>query len=231
MKSPRSIRIWLLAQGIFTLLSLGQARGVVISNDSIRSVFGGNPRPTNSISYDLNQDGMVDLMFTASASTFRFTVSGPGTTSILVDPMAISPGPTPLSRGYEIGLLGESDVLEFRLLSLGGGLLSFVFEGEGGTVTGGPFLNQEAYLGFQFEADDGVHFGYALIREFGGLGGAILETGYETDPGVSIMAGAVPEPSALVLSLIGISVFLRRQRWTFTYGSSGNLVRDFEAGE
>lgn len=193
------------------LLLFPQARGAVIYDNSIRSVFAGLPNDTNFLSFDLNNDDTVDITFKASLSTFQFTVDGPDTTNVLTLTNSNTGGPIPLSPGSLIGRSGLDEIYTFSSLRDGGGLLSFAFEDED-LVTGGPFLNQEAYLGFEFEADIGSHFGYILIREAGGFGGFFLETGYETNPDTSIIAGAIPEPSTIILTGFGLSLIMRRKR-------------------
>lgn len=77
------------------------------------------------------------------------------------------------------------------------------------TGCGGLFLGITAYMGVQFAAQDGMHYGWVRIDapSFEG-GGIILDWAYETRPGEAILAGAVPEPSTWALLSIGGFLFL-----------------------
>ena len=65
------------------------------------------------------------------------------------------------------------------------------------------FSATEGFLGIQFFAADGLHYGW--IRVLGGYynDGRILDYAYNTVPGQSISAGAVPEPGTLALLGLG----------------------------
>lgn len=184
------------------------AHGAIIVNDTPQGVLTGSSQ--SQIFLDLDDNTVSDLTFTASRN-FRFTVSGPSTTSVLREQSPISGGPIPLQAGFLIGRDNLDPAFRFQSLSLGGGLLSFVFEDET-TIFGGPFLGLTAYLGFEFEGEEGSHFGYALIREVGGTGGFIVQTAYETEPGVPISAGAIPEPSSFLLTMASSLLLFRRRR-------------------
>lgn len=181
----------------------------MIFSDVGRSVLAGSVR--DNTSYDFNDDGVVDLSFSASFRTFRFIASGPATTSLLRERDSFSGGPFALLGGFSIGPDNLGNEFIFSSLANGQGLLSFAFEGEG-TVTGGPFLGQTAYLGFSFESDEGLHYGYALVDGGVGTGGFIRATAWENEPGKTILAGAIPEPSSLLLSSLGVLFLILRRR-------------------
>ncbi len=197
------------------LLLAVKSDAAIVYSDSIRSVFGGGAADTNTIDFDFNEDGSTDLSFLASLSQFHFIVSDPSSTSLVANSTS-SGGPAPLSEGDFIGAYDEFDTLFLRPLSEGGGGLSFAFDSGGGVITGGAFLGLIAYMGFEFQADDGNHFGYILIRESGGgFGGFFLESGYETEPGLGLRAGAIPEPSVSAILVIGAAGLLFRRRRSY----------------
>ena len=78
----------------------------------------------------------------------------------------------------------------------------------------GEFLgNRTSYLGFEFQADTGTHYGYLQIVDQGSNALSIELTAWESNPGKSILTGAIPEPS--VSTLFGVMVLLglaRRRR-------------------
>ncbi len=79
----------------------------------------------------------------------------------------------------------------------------------------GPWLGRTAYTGVEFRIGEALHYGWMQIEHFEfSNAGRILDWAYETRPGVSILAGAVPEPSAWAL-LVGGGVLmacLKRKR-------------------
>ncbi len=74
--------------------------------------------------------------------------------------------------------------------------------------------NEAGYFGIRFTIDSGSHYGWVYLDNSWGAagGGDILGWAYETTPYTSILAGAVPEPSTLVLLGIGSLVVLARIR-------------------
>lgn len=83
------------------------------------------------------------------------------------------------------------------------------------------FYKDEAYIGLEFEIDGLTHYGWlSTEREPGDHPWAtrpashrITGFAYETEPGVPITAGAIPEPSVLLLVLSASAAMLvRRQR-------------------
>jgi hypothetical protein len=68
----------------------------------------------------------------------------------------------------------------------------------------GPWLGLTAYAGIEFQIGQDVHYGWIQIEHFQfSNAGKVLDWAYETRPGVAIAAGAVPEPSAATLLLLG----------------------------
>lgn len=76
-------------------------------------------------------------------------------------------------------------------------------------------------MGFEFKIGEGTHYGYIHYNftstngtDFSGGRGTILGWAYEDVPGRAIIAAPIPEPSAWILSVIGVSscAFRRRRR-------------------
>jgi hypothetical protein len=73
----------------------------------------------------------------------------------------------------------------------------------------GPWIGLTAYSGIEIELNGQKHYGWMQIAHFQfSNGGALVDWAYETRPGVPILAGAVPEPSARTLLLSGVVYFL-----------------------
>lgn len=67
-----------------------------------------------------------------------------------------------------------------------------------GAVTPGTFR----FVGFQFQAADGLHFGWIQLATTPGLID-FVNAAYESTPGMAINAGAIPEPGTLALLAVG----------------------------
>lgn len=76
------------------------------------------------------------------------------------------------------------------------------------------FETLRAFVGIEFEANDGTHYGYLDITiPPRGRGGFINGWAYESEPGKSITTRFIPEPSIAMTTLLGIFSFsLRRRR-------------------
>ncbi len=78
----------------------------------------------------------------------------------------------------------------------------------------GTWIGKTGYMGVQFEADDGTHFGWVQMTMYDeNPAMTIYSWAYNSTPGEGVVAGAVPEPSSAILTVIGaMSVWvLRRQ--------------------
>jgi hypothetical protein len=72
----------------------------------------------------------------------------------------------------------------------------------------GEFRGQYAYMGVQFHLGSDTHYGWVLLQISDSAAfGAIESWAWETEPGVPILAGAVPEPSPFILLLLSGATF------------------------
>jgi hypothetical protein len=199
----------LLIPLILSVHTLPSTAAVIIEHSSVR-VSPADHLP-DFFDFDINGDGQTDWSL--------ITYEGPNSESISLlpaltsgfvyqtPPSTFQPWVYPLLRGTEIGSTFVTTTYEWFLgfeapLSSSGGQGQF-----------GPFSGKDGYIGFQFEADDGIHFGYAYFINTRGLGLTVSEYAWETEPGKAIRAGNVPEPSSalfILISLLGTS--LRRSR-------------------
>jgi hypothetical protein len=83
----------------------------------------------------------------------------------------------------------------------------------GGVVCVGNFLGGIEHLGVEFDISGDTHYGWIEIesRERGVLI-IVHRWAYESEPGVPIFAGRIPEPSSLALVLACLGLALRRRR-------------------
>ena len=68
--------------------------------------------------------------------------------------------------------------------------------------------NRTSYLGFEFQAETGTHYGYLEITDQGFNGMIIESVAWESTPGKSILTGAIPEPSSSLLLGITLTAFI-----------------------
>ena len=156
------------------------------------------------LDFDLNNDGRVDISFTADRRGLLRS-SGPATTQFVG-----GASPDVLPKGFEIGIL--PDASSFRWVSMGkpSGVMAGAFLGNELSFFG-SWENQTGFIGIRFEADDGDHFGYLHVN----VRGASLfhiEQAWESEPNQPILAGTIPEPSAALLIMVSSLGFLIRLR-------------------
>ncbi len=83
----------------------------------------------------------------------------------------------------------------------------------GGLFCGGNFLGGIGYLGAEFDIAGDTHYGWLEISSLDGVPYIdVLSWAYESEPGVGILAGAIPEPSATAMLLAAGLLILRRRR-------------------
>ncbi len=153
-------------------------------------------------SLDINADGANDLTFGYDQD---FTVqTQTGSALVMTHPSPSVYDAPPLVAGTSVGATlasgtewhsGTSSMVAWRSIPgyglFGAGSWAFV---------------ENAYLGVSFTAADGVHFGWVQITSYPDMRAHIHSWAYENQPGVDILAGAVPEPSTVGLMLLGSGV-------------------------
>ncbi len=163
--------------------------------------------------YDIDMDGNGTIDFSFS-----------GIWHVLVDFRSessnrylIRPSPPPntggpvaaLELGFYIGADSGNDSLDWfgDNYDYWSGLMLNLYPGEAG-----EFWGRRAYIGVEFQSDDGIHYGWFDVE--GGTSGpdaVIRGWGYESTPGMGLIAGAIPEPSTLILFGAGATaIFLSR---------------------
>ena len=165
---------------------------------------------------DINGDELTDYVFAAAIGFVG--VRSEGENQYLIWPSGghnIGGDVEPLAEGFEIGPnSGDDSWMEWFGNGEGyDGLIACLSTG-----TAGRFAGQHAYMGVAFEIADEIHYGWIeLIVQSAFAAAYIYGWGYETDPGVPILAGAsaIPEPSTTMLmigGLLTIGCALRRAK-------------------
>jgi hypothetical protein len=149
---------------------------------------------------DMNLDGLDDFIFTASVSFVGVHPETANQYLIYPSPPPNIGGPVePLSDGFEIGPNSGDGELDWYG-STGYSTLIQCLSG----ACAGRFKGQHAYMGVEFDIAGGTHYGWIdMYVAADGPYAEIYGWAYETQPGVSILAGAVPEPSTVLLMAAG----------------------------
>lgn len=153
---------------------------------------------------DMNADSIIDYTFAASVSFVGVHPEVANQYLIYPSPPPNIGGPVePLPDGFEIGPNSGEGELDWYG-STGYSTLIQCLSGSGGYTCAGRFPGQHAYMGVEFDIEGATHYGWIdlYVAEYGPYA-EIYGWAYETQPGVSILAGAVPEPSTVLLMAAG----------------------------
>lgn len=170
--------------------------------------------PSNEFTLDINNDGTPEFRFSAvmDAPLYSVDVRSLGSEEILFPEALGTISALAISRGNQIdsGELGGT-----ARWGTGIGILShWDLQFPIGEIKGGYFLETNAFIGIRFQINGNIHYGWIQVdNPFDVPGGTVTGFAYETSPGVSIVAGAVPEPSSVIIFIIGaIGAWTLRRR-------------------
>ncbi|MFT6240906.1 MAG: hypothetical protein ACJAQT_002999 [Akkermansiaceae bacterium] len=175
---------------------------------------------------DIDQNGSTDFQL-GGVISFGSLIRPERSNKLLVAPATppnLGGSLFPLQDNTMIGLTESPIGLIFISTDLTDGFVAPEDEGFFLTLVGcfaptgcsGPFYTAlgddplRAFIGFEFEIEGEVHYGYLDI----GSSGAILNGwAYESEPGKAITTSFVPEPSFAMMAFLGMtSLLLRRRR-------------------
>ena len=201
-----------------------QANGAVIFDVRNETIIAGTPN--NRIRLDLDGNGSRDwsiqaVLRSSIASFFEIDIIAPETTSFLYETGDFGMRFEGLKNSPIIGPESESTLLTFASpwQNSAPSDLAASIPLAGLNPQPGNFVGETAYLGFRFQGDEGIHYGYALFTNTSVNETTLVATAWESEPGKSIVA--VPEPSSLAMIFLGIPFFFRRNRGHFRLGSNG----------
>jgi len=178
-------------------------------------------------SFDFDGNGSVDLTISGNGRT-SFTTSMFVTQHGSNQVWSVAEGFAGLDFGsHALALLGGS--------TLGSGLysenpmvgwhneddtqgFSILMEAISGSPVSGTFfprtLFEQKYLGFRFERDGGLHYGWMALSAYAFYGDEIYvySWAYESEPDTALVVGQVPEPTVQALQGLGTGFAMRRRR-------------------
>ena len=190
------------------------------------------------VQWDVNNDGTADFLFQS-----RYPDTAPGTTGVVWQQ---NMNPATAALATTNGLISYLGAFVQYAFALGAGVNvgptntnfstvthivlgsrynsgsassyygGFAANGPNGSVAPGTF----AFVGFRFNAADGVHFGYLRVAVSAGLidfdNVGAMRAAYESTPNTAILTGAVPEPGTMALLALGaagiVGTVVKRRR-------------------
>ncbi len=183
--------------------------------------------PQTTLNMDINGDGTTDFRFVGenpfSGGLYLEPQNRNGVLGYPADAFSSAYRVRRLAAGNDISATTSPGLLYVGynpqpLSSITGPYLlynlSFAGDGGGEFVARLPIGTTEGYVGVQFYAADGLHYGWIRVRGGYYNDGRILDYAYNSVPGQGIAAGAVPEPSTwalLALGAAGFGMFRRRR--------------------
>ncbi len=194
----RSVWVYGLSVWLATLSSV-HASIIVTWLDNPIVLFHGQA-PSIQFPIDLDGDGFIDFTFAASINFVGVRSEGQNRYVIIPSPPPNIGGPVePLYPDYEIGLDLDGNP-EWFGINTDFATLGIWFD----TGSSGNFRGHHAYMGIEFVIEDNTHYGWInLMIGHDGPYGEIYGWAYESTPNAPILAGAIPEPSTLLLLLTG----------------------------
>ena len=199
-------------QGTIRYVNLGGVQFPSAAAGSVTSEYG------RDTPVDFDGNGVVDLVFRNRSSFQQFIVPS-GDNAVLARPIPppdVTSDVVPLALGHMIGpnVSGSLNWVPARpsgnpLIGPLGPYLSACYDF--GCV--GLFAGQTAYMGVQFEIDNQTHYGWMHLRSEA-AGSVVHGFAYNTVPREPILAGQVPEPAIVTLTLFGAAVLWASRKFS-----------------
>jgi len=166
------------------------------------------PPSVDLVEIDIDGDATVDFRFRSIGTEMNALPEGTNR-ALVIDQFGTKFGSN-LDPGSIIGVVPQDGMRWDTSPVILGGCAS----GGGGLDCPGEFQSGFDFLGLEFEISGQTHYGWIeieSIQDFGPI--RFHRWAYESEPGMSIRAGAVPEPSAGMLLCVTLaSCLLRRRR-------------------
>ena len=168
--------------------------------------------------FDINSDGTVDFVFQGHGIFSTLTSEGDNRYTGFIDATGFySDQVVPIQAGTILGSDTSFTLGGWYRGDESGSPIGFLL----GYDTSGFMQFADAYIGVEFQAEDGIHYGwihyvgFSVAKPFSiNLNGGFIDSwAWETEPGKAIIAGLIPEPSPALLAAGGVVLlFSRRKR-------------------
>jgi hypothetical protein len=160
-------------------------------------------------SFDFDNNGVADIMFRTFETSMYLQPLG--NNEIVATAQQFLNYYEPISGG----LLIDQDLASPNLWETGErNILTYMIQEPSNELVGGGswYDVQSGYLGVSFYIDADLHYAWVRMSE-SDMTLTVHDWAYETQPGVGIYAGAIPEPATSVLLVAGgLLLALRRKR-------------------
>ena len=207
--------------GMLLWAEAGQAAVIYFKPAQRIALNSGNPA-TLDYNIDLNGDGAFDLQHDSTgSSTYLRSWGGTRFLGLRLPYQFVTwydSQPFPLSSGALIGADSPDLFPQYGTLSgwqshpigIPGAASLHVRYNIGSS---GFFLGTRGYLGMEFLIDGQVHYGWMDLDNYQWNQTEIHGWAYESEPGKPILAGAIPEPSSMLLACVtaGSCLCVRRR--------------------
>ncbi len=160
---------------------------------------------------DLNDDGIDNFVFINESGTLSL---GPIANSAAIADPTWQPGQTRYRPLEETMLIGMDIDSPYEWNQSEDMIVSYMMHIPTGEVIGiGPWHTvTNGLLGISFEIDGNTHYGWMRMSDVSFSTFIVHDWAYETQPGVGIGAGVIPEPGTLILLLSGGALVLASRR-------------------
>jgi len=185
--------------------TLSEAAVVVGYRGSAPNMLG--PAMIMTSPFDINSDGIVDFVFHGHGIFSTLSSEGDNRYSGFIDAEGIySDQVAPIDKGSIIGSDATFITGGWYRGDEGGSPVGFLL----GYDDSGFMQFANAYIGVEFHAADGIHYGWIHYEGFSVAkpfsinrnGGFIDSWGWESEPGKAIAAGIIPEPASTTLVVL-----------------------------
>ena len=207
------------ALALLCLTSLRLRASPTISWSGIRDVSLGIGTGEYSRFFDLNDDGVDDFVLQHDNGTMSFAPESGNfavMTSITI-PAGTFERYRPMPEGTEVG---ETLASPYLWSGAEDHLVNYKWSDIADELVGvGPWVDvANGLLGISFDIDGATHYGWIRMSNSDPFNLVVNDWAWETEPGVGIALGAIPEPSSLAMflagcgTILGVRLFRKRSR-------------------
>mgnify|MGYP001390974408 CR=1 FL=1 len=201
--SLNAVRVWgtILTLAVLGLVESVRGQGTIVYRQPSQPInYGTYPL---SFNLDLNSDGITDFVMSCDIGGVdltpqgnnRVTVDGSFLVAALNQGEEVAPSLNPVYQWYGgNATLGAQAVFDGQYFYLGN------------------FSSRDAFIGLEFQAGGNTYYSWMEVTNYFNIAaGQVLGWAYEAVPNTPILAGQVPEPSIVALTVLGFGMLLLRR--------------------